>query len=408
MIKTFATISTMKKNIAIIGAGASGLVAAITAAKAGAKVTIYEKSAKIGKKIHASGNGRCNITNENISLENYHGKHPDFAKETIRFDAKKFFNHLGLELRRGNGTRLYPLSHQASSVVDFLGFACKKYAVTFMKECEIEKIEKENEHFILHYHDTRTLVDSVIIATGSGAMPTLGSSESGYTFAKSFGHTIQTPFAALVQLTSEETLFYKAAGVKVEAQMEIFVDKQPKMHIRGDLLFTSYGLSGSAILDLSRIASRALLRKQNIYIMIDLLPDFSPQALKALFQKQLPLKLPLYLWLNGIIPKKLIEPLIIVAKLDANKPLNNKTINTLTYTLKNLQISISGTRGVKGAEIMAGGISTEDINPKTMESKLVKGLYFIGEVIDIDGDCGGYNLHWAWASGEKAGKSILL
>ncbi len=397
----------MKKNIAIIGAGASGLVAAITALRAGAKVTVYEKSAKIGKKIHASGNGRCNITNEKISLENYHGKHPHFAKETIRFDAKKFFNDLGLELRLGNGTRLYPLSHQASCVVDFLGFECKQLGVEFIKECEIESIKKENEHFILSYHDTKTLADAVIITTGSGAMPNLGSSESGYTFAKAFGHEVQKPFAALVQLTSDDTIFTKASGVKMEAEMEIFVDKQPKMSIKGDLLFTSYGLSGSGILDLSRIASRATMRGQEVFIMIDLLPEFSQQALKALLQKQFPLKLPLYLWLNGIIPKKLIEPIMIVAKLDTTKPLNTKTINTLSYTLKNLKVSITGTRGAKGAEIMAGGISTEEINPKTMESKLIKGLFFAGEVLDIDGDCGGYNLHWAWASGFKAGKNSV-
>lgn len=396
----------MKKNIAIIGAGASGLVTAITAAKAGAKVTVYEKSAKIGKKIHASGNGRCNITNENITLENYHGKYPHFAKEIIKFDAKKFFNDLGLELRLGNGTRLYPLSHQASSVVDFLGFACKKYDVIFMKECEITKIEKENNHFVLHYHDSTVLHDAVMIATGSTAMPNLGSSDSGYFFAKAFGHEVQTPFAALVQLTSDDTVFTKSSGVKMEAEMEIFVDNQAKMGVRGDLLFTSYGLSGSAILDLSRTASRATMRKQDVFIMIDLLPDFSPQALKALLQKQLPLKLPLYLWLNGIIPKKLIEPIMIVAKLDANKPLNTKTINTLVYTLKNLKVHITGTRGAKGAEIMAGGICTQAIDPKTMESKLVKGLFFGGEVLDIDGDCGGYNLHWAWASGFAAGKAM--
>ena len=396
----------MKKNIAIIGAGASGLAAAIVAARSGAKVTIYEKSAKIGKKIHASGNGRCNITNANISLKNYHGKHPHFAKEIIKFDAKKFFNDLGLELRFGNGTRLYPLSHQASVVVDFLGFECKRLGVTFVKECEIEKIEKENAHFVLHYHDSTSLHDAIMIATGSPAMPNLGSSQSGYHFAASFGHKVEKPFAALVQLTSPDTVFTKASGVKLEAQMEIFVDNQPKMEVKGDLLFTSYGLSGSAILDLSRIASRACMRDQKVFIMIDLLPEFSSQALKALLQKQLPLKLPLYLWLNGIIPKKLIEPIMIVAKLDATKPLNNKTINTLTYTLKNLKISISGTRGAKGAEIMAGGVSTEEINPKTMESNLVKGLFFGGEVLDIDGDCGGYNLHWAWASGTRAGEAM--
>lgn len=397
----------MKKKVAIIGAGASGLVAAIAAAKKGAQVTIYEKSPKIGKKILASGNGRCNITNENISLKNYHGKAVHFAKETIRFDAQKFFNNLGLELRRGNGTRLYPLSHQASSVVDYLGFHAKYLGVTFQKECKIEKIEKEQEHFILHYHDKRDVADALIVATGSSAMPNLGSSNSGYAFAKAFGHEIEPPFAALVQLTSDETIFTKASGVKIDAGLEIFVDKEPKMQLRGDLLFTTYGLSGSAILDLSRIASDAKMRKQEVSIMIDLLPEHSIESIKRLLQKQLPLKLPLYLSLNGIIPKKLIEPIMIVAKIDTNKPLNNKTINTLAYTLKKIQISISGTRGEKHAEIMAGGVSTKEINPKTMESNLVKGLYFTGEVVDIDGDCGGYNLHWAWASGFKAGDNAI-
>ncbi len=394
----------MKKNIAIIGAGASGLVAAIYAAKAGATVTVYERSAKIGKKIHASGNGRCNITNEKISLKNYHGKAPHFAKNIISFHAQKFFNDLGLELRRGNGTRLYPFSHQASIVVDFLGFTCRKLGVTFIKECEIERIEKENEHFVLYYHDTQTLADTVLIATGSNAMPNLGSSESGYRFATAFGHTIEKPFAALVQLTSDDTIFTKASGVKVEAQMKIVVDKEVKMDIRGDLLFTTYGLSGSAILDLSRIASEATMRKKDVSIMIDLLPDFSHDTLKSMLQKKR--DLPLFLALNGLIPKKLIEPIMITTKIDASKPLNNKTTNTLAYTLKNLNISITGTRGAKGAEIMAGGISTQEINPKTMESTLVKGLYFSGEVVDIDGDCGGYNLHWAWASGARAGEMM--
>ena len=395
----------MKKKVAIIGAGASGLVAAIAAAQKGAQVTLYEKSNKIGKKIHASGNGRCNITNNNISLENYHGKHPHFAKETIRFDAKKFFNDLGLELRIGNGTRLYPFSHQASCVVDFLGFACKQLGVIFEKECEITAIKKEKEHFVLSYHDRHVLSDAVIIATGSSAMPNLGASDSGYHFAKAFGHQIEEPFAALVQLTSDESLFSKASGVKLEADMQIYVDKQPKMKLRGDLLFTTYGLSGSGILDLSRIASKATMHQQEVSIMIDLLPDLSQQAMKALLQKLLPLQLPLTLGLNGIIPKKLIEPIMIHAKIDASKPLNHKTINTLAYTLKNLKVSISGTRGAKGAEIMAGGINTQEINPKTMESTHIKGLYFAGEVLDIDGDCGGYNLHWAWSSGFKAGES---
>ncbi len=392
------------KKIAIVGCGACGLVSAIVAAKEGAKVTIFEKSYKCGRKILASGNGRCNITNEDISLEFYHGRYPHFAKEALRFDAKRFFNKMGLELKRKKGTRLYPLSDQASIVLDFLLYEVRKSGIEIVENCEINKIIPKNGSFVLNdeYH-----IDSVILACGSNAMPHLGGGDSGYDLALSLGHQIERPFASLVQLISSDDLFTKASGVKVEAAIELFIDNSLKLSKVGDLLFTNYGLSGSAILDLSRSASFALSRKRRVHVVIDFLPQIEKEALKHLLFDRAKIDLPIDLWLGGLINKKLINPILKKADLRRTKPVNKKEINRLLHTLKSLKIDIEDTKGYKKAEVMAGGVSTKDIDPKTMESKLHKGLFFCGELLDIDGDCGGYNLNWAWSSGYLAGKNAV-
>jgi len=192
-----------------------------------------------------------------------------------------------------------------------------------------------------------------------------------------------------------------ASGVKIDADLEIYVDKTPKMSVRGDLLFTNYGLSGSAILDISREASMALSRKKSVEIKIDLMPELSYDGLKSLLLKRSKLNLPVELWLNGIVHKKLIKLLDM-----EDKQINTKSIHKLSYAIKNLVIKIDGTKGEKSCEVMAGGVSTADINPKTMESRLVENLYFCGEVLDIDGDCGGFNLHFAWVSAYVAALSL--
>ncbi len=389
------------KKIAIIGAGASGLVAGITVARNRSKVVIFEKSYKEGKKILASGNGRCNITNEKISTQNYHGKYPHFAKDAIKFDAKKFFNGLGVELKNKKGTRLYPMSDQASIVLEALLFECKRLGVEIVKECKITKITPQKDGYMIN----DTLFDCVIIACGSSAMPHISGSESGYDLALSLGHKIERVFASLVQLVSSDDTFFKASGVRVIADLELLVEGVSKMKVKDDLLFTNYGLSGSGILDLSRSASFALNKGSWVVIKIDLIPNLDQAKLKSLLKKRLELKLPLDLWLGGIINKKLINPILNYANIKREQALNIKSINTLAYTLKNLEINIVDTKGYKKAEVMAGGVDTSQVDSKTMESKLHKGLYFCGEVLDIDGDCGGYNLHFAWGSGYLAGKS---
>jgi len=390
------------KRVAVIGAGASGMVSSIVAAKNGHNVELFENSAKVGRKILATGNGRCNITNKHISIKNYHGKEPSFVESALkRFDLKRFFSELGLEMVEGSKGRLYPMSLQAASVVDFLYHEVLNRGVKVHLSHRVEKIEYINGLFMVEGRE----FDAVIISTGSQAMPSLGSSDSGYGFAREFKHQIIKPFASLVQLVCQDKMVTSAAGVKLDADLDIFVDGDSKMQVRGDLLFTNYGLSGSAILDISRVASKALSQKKEVSIQIDLMPELSQDGLKSLLLKRLKLDLPLKLWLNGVVHKKLIDLIISQAKL-SNETINKKTVNKLAYIIKNLRVKVDDTKGAKSCEVMAGGVSTKDIDPKTMESKLVLGLYFCGEVLDIDGDCGGYNLHFAFSSGYLAGISL--
>ena len=392
----------MSIKVAVIGGGACGLVASIFAKRAGAEVVVFERTSRFGKKILASGNGRCNITNKNISLDFYHGKYPHFAKYAIKFDTKEFFNSLGLELRAKKGTRLYPLSDQASIVLDMLLHEAQRIGVKLQSDSKIEKLSKRGEKFILN---NSLEFDRVILACGSSAMPHISGTKIGYDLATMMGHKIQKPFASLVQLVSSDETFFKASGVRSVANIDLFVDDKLKMSQNGDLLFTNYGLSGSAILDLSRSASFALLNRKKVNLIIDLLPHISHDELKHLMQKRGKIDLPIDLWLGGLINKKLVNPILKKASLNRDFTLNKKSINSLVYAIKSLKIDIVDTKGYKKAEVMAGGVDTKDIDPKTMESKLHNGLYFCGEMLDIDGDCGGYNLHWAWGSGYIAGSS---
>ncbi len=397
--------------IAIIGAGASGLVAAIVAARRGVKVQVYEKNNKIGKKILATGNGRCNVTNQNIKTSNYHGKNSSFVNSSLnRFNTstcKEFFSELGVELVEGQRGRLYPRSLQSSSIVELLVYECERLGVEFFLNTKVDKITKKGNKFCLHVEEKSLHVNRVLVATGGLAMPTLGSCDSGYEFAKSFGHTIVPTHPSLVQLVCKEDL-KPISGVKVEGSIEVYEDGQSKTFANGDILFTNYGISGSAILDISRVVSHSLLFKRALHVKIDLLPEFSKEQLKNLLKKRLKYSngKSVALWLDGFINSKLarfIEKSLHVKSAD---DLNNKELTKLVYALKNLTLHVEDTKGFKSAEVTAGGVSTDEIDFQTMESKLQRGLFFSGEVVDIDADCGGYNLHWAWASGMSAGNNI--
>jgi len=402
-------------RVAIIGAGASGLVCAIEAARKAHTVTVFEKNSKVGRKILATGNGRCNISNENITLSRYHGEAPHAAKEALRrFDTstcKAYFRALGLEMREGEEGRLYPMSHQASSVVDMLLHEARSLGVHFVLECEVLQIEKKGTEFVVHTKEQKHSFDVCVIATGSVAMPTLGSSGSGYGFAKALGHNVIEPYPSLVQFISDEPHLKEASGVKVDAGVELYIDNQKRQSVQGDLLFTAYGLSGSAILDVSRMASKAFVEGERVHVVLDLLPTLSREALTSLLQKRMSIakEKSLSLWLEGIIPKKLAHFIIQNTKLGHIKEasmLGAKEIKKIVFAFKALRIDICDTKGFESAEVCAGGVDVRELDAKNLMSQKMKNLYFCGEVLDIDGDCGGFNLHFAWASGYLVGQSL--
>ena len=395
----------MINSVAIIGAGASGLISSILLASKNIKVSIYEKNNKVGKKLLATGNGRCNITNENISIKNFHSKNKDFvnyALDSFTYDdCKSLFNRLGLEFSYGQKGRVYPMSLQASSVVELLEYEAIRLGVKFYLNSPVETLEYKNSKFVINNNENYS---KVIIASGSLAMPKLGSNDSGYRFAKSFGHKIITPFASLVQLVSSNKNLDMITGVKIEGSVNGIV---------GDVLFTKYGISGSAILDISREISNKLQSQKNLKVCIDTMPSISKDKLFTMLSQSLDSKnsKDIFMWLNGFINKKLAKYIVINSKIASNIKstsfLSKKDIENIVNTIKNLEFNIIDTKGFETSEVCAGGVDTQQISSKTMESNLQKDLYLIGEVVDVDGDCGGYNLHWAWASGYLCAMDII-
>jgi predicted Rossmann fold flavoprotein len=402
-------------KVAIIGGGAAGLMAALTAAKSGADVTVYEHNKRVGKKILASGNGRCNIINTTAFVDDYFGADPGFAAfclDRMPFASfEKFCQSIGLLLDVKEDGRCYPLSNEARSVVLAFKSAVEEAGVKIYTERRVSDIAKEGKRFVIRSGQEQEAFDKVLIATGSEAAPQLGATADGYDFAKTFGHTIEPPYPSLVQLHIDSSIHHKMAGVKTVAEVTLYLNGRPEEKIAGDILFTNYGISGLAILDISQKASSALMDYQQVTVGINLLPRFSRQALGSVLERlfaSVP-NHPLETVLSGVISIKIVPYLLQSAHIDPCLPaskLGTKEIKKLAHQIQDWRFEISGTHGFKHAEVSGGGVSTLQIESRTMESKLVKGLYFAGEVIDIVGRRGGYNFNFAWASGMIAGEQL--
>jgi len=403
-------------DVVIIGAGASGLLSAIVSAKRGKRVLILEKNKKVGKKLLATGNGRCNITNQRPTTERFHSNNPKFIAQVFNGysyqSIKQFFKSIGLELIEGKEGKVFPMSLQASSVVELLEYRCKELGVQIYCESEVKSIKKRGNLYYISHSKGSENVSSVVIATGHISAPQLGGTDIGIDFAKKMGHNIIKPYPSLVQLTSPIKNLKQMAGVKVESRVTLQTKKRESIEKYGDILFTSYGISGLAILDISRYVMQELTHTKKVELKIDLMPKFTYEQLFSLMKRSLIKKSskPIKIWMQGFINKKLIIPTL--------EPLNlqNETIGSISSNIKNLErivrkiksftIIIDGSRGYKGAEVVAGGVDTKEINPNTLESKKHKNLYFIGEVLDVDGDRGGFNLHFAWVCGLRVGEEI--
>lgn len=398
----------------IIGGGAAGLCAAIIAGRKGVDVTLLEQNSKVGKKILVSGNGKCNITNRHITPHRFHSQNPDFVETLLKdygFKAvEAFFHSIGLPLIEGKEGKMFPMSMQASSVVDILLYEAQQAGVKIICDCRAERIEKHGELFRVETTQGVFTSTKLLMASGSVAAPKLGGSDAGYAFATRMGHSLIARRPSLVQLCSEEQWVKACAGVKIKGHATLLANGETVVQKEGDILFTSYGISGLAVLDLSRQAAHHLAQYDYCELSLDLMPGFSKERLTNLLLQNLHTESnkPLLLWLQGILPKKLIPHILNISgcKASMEKFLNRKEIGKLVYAIKHLRLSISDTRGFAYAEVAAGGVDTTEVDPVTMASKHVPGLYFAGEILDVDGDRGGFNFHFAWVSAMRAAAAI--
>lgn len=396
------------KNVAIIGGGASGFIAAITAAELGASVTIFEKNPRVLKKLLATGNGRCNISNRFCTPDRYHGADVDFSLPAMqRFDTEKFFAEIGIPFCELENGKLYPRSLQASSVLDILRLKAEEMGVNTICDYEITDIK---EGFILN---NKFKADAVIIASGGEASAPLGGTDSGYNLLKTLGHKITKRLPSIVQLKTDVSSTKAMSGLKMDMGVKLFANKNEVISDFGEVLFTDYGLSGPPILQISGTASRLLDKGEKVFVFLDLIPDMEEKKL-YFFLKNRSYTNPqrkLEDFLTGVLPKRIAQCML---KASGFAPLSrmassldDEELKSLSHTLKNFKLEVSDTNGMKNAQVTIGGADTSEFDPETMESKLIKNLYACGEVLDIDGDCGGFNLQWAWASGALAGENSV-
>lgn len=394
--------------IGIIGGGASGMAAALSAAKKeDAQVMLLERQARVGRKLLATGNGRCNLTNLHAAVGGYHGNAPEFARYAIEmFPPEKtldWFRSLGLLTVAEDSGRVYPYSDQANSVVDVLRFALEKPNIQVKLGFEVEKVKKTASGFLVQSRGEGVECNRLIIACGGLAGTKLGGSMSGYKLLRSLGHGCTKLRPTLVQLKSGWRGAAALKGVRANCRAAVVHDGKVTAESEGQLQFTEYGLSGPVIFELSRDVCQG---GGDWLCRLDFLPEMEEDTLVSELEKRRNTVLPVSELLTGILHNRLGRVLTQSAGLTLNGPASSLSDGELVQAargVKCLEVSLTEPMGMDSAQVTAGGILTSQFDEKTMESRIVPGLYACGEVLDIDGDCGGYNLQWAWSSGRLAG-----
>lgn len=427
------------KDVIVIGAGASGMMAAITAARRGRSVLILEHMDKVGKKILATGNGKCNYTNEYMTAECYHGDQrllTDIRSQFERDDAIAFFRELGIWPKAKNGY-YYPNSGQALSVVEAMQMELERLNITVVCGCQVQELSEDYVGFAVATSTGVYKARKVIVACGLLAAPKLGSDGSMIPILKEFGHRFVPIVPALCGFYASGMEFKKVSGVRCEAELTLEIDtihakssstdgKNAENHAivsdtdakhipkeRGELQLTDYGVSGIPVFQLSSQAAKALKEKKKVSMRIDFLPEIAGGELESELHRRVERAktsvMTLEQTLCGLLNQKLIPVLVkkagIVAGMQADR-VDAAQLRKLTDAIKNYPVTLDKVRDFEFAQVCAGGIRTEELDTKTLESRLVPGLYFAGEILDVDGICGGYNLQWAWSSGFVAGSQI--
>lgn len=396
-----------------MGGGAAGMMAAIQAAGAEAHVTVYERNDRVGKKILATGNGKCNFSNEFMDAGCYYGSGTSCVNNIYAMfgvkETKEFFQRLGMRIKDKNGY-LYPVSEQAATVLDILRYEMERLGITVYTGCRVTGIGRKKELFTIGTEISRERkYDAVILACGGKAAPKTGSDGGGLMMAERMGHRIVTTVPALTALRCEEGFFRQVAGVRCDARLTLYIDEKAVFTVRGELQLTDYGISGIPVFQLSRNAAYALLERKCTEVEIDFMPDnidnredtfwterWERQKLQTMEQ-----------FVTGIINKKIG---ILLLKLSGIKETERagavafprrKKLEKLFHSLR---VKVKETNSFDQAQVCAGGVDFREVT-NMLESIRIPGLYFAGEMLDIDGICGGYNLQWAWSSGAVAGRA---
>ena len=408
------------RKIAVIGGGPAGMMAAVQAAMAGAAVELFEKNDRVGKKLLSTGNGKCNFSNKKMTKDAYYGSAVSFYDKLYDLfglsETIDFFSQNGMLIHDRQGY-LYPLSNQASTVLDIMRYTLERYNITVHTESAVKALHREEKSGTFQVITENAskeeqkvkYYDALILACGGKAAPKTGSDGNGFSLAKGFGHHITEIVPALVQLRCREDFLKSVAGVRTDAMLTLYIEGKPVKQERGELQLTDYGISGIPVFQFSREAAYALLHKKEVTVGIDFLPDYEKEAYAHFFKNRLhTLKnQTLEQFLTGIANKKINQ---LIIRLSGCKPqdevikLSEEKCKKIAALYRNLTLCVYKTNGFEQAQVTAGGIPAKELTDY-LESKYVPNLYFAGEMIDMDGLCGGYNLQWAWTSGAVAGRA---
>ena len=407
----------MGKRVAVIGGGAAGMTAAICSARMGAQVTIYERNDRVGKKILSTGNGKCNFSNENLSADCYCGSGAALTDNIYGMfgvkETKAFFEGLGMRIKDRDGY-LYPASGQASTVLDVLRYELERLSVSVHTNRQVTDIIIEQDGFIVvagvHGKDK---YDAVIMACGGKAAPKTGSDGQGFIMAKMLGHTIVPTVPALVALRCSEDFYKQVAGVRCDAKLTLYINGQSVRSDRGELQWTDYGISGIPVFQLSRDAAYAIQERKRVTVKIDFMPDFDEEQDNSTEERfwserwRRQRGQTMEQFVTGLVNKKIGLLLLRLAGIKENEKVEDilpSGQKELTKLFRSFIVTVKGTNSFDQAQVCAGGVDCREVTDQ-LESCIVPGIYFAGEMLDIDGICGGYNLQWAWSSGMVAGQT---
>lgn len=399
-------------KILIIGAGASGLIASIYAKDENNEVILLERNPEPAKKILVTGNGRCNYYNEDQDLKHYNSENQELISEIITEENKKeilkFFNKIGIIPKIKNGY-YYPYSNQATSIKNALINEAKRKNVNIITNTYVESIIPLGEQYKVLTNNTEYIVDKVVIATGSFSAPKTGSDGNGYTLVEKLGHSLITPLPALTALKGNARYFKEWSGIRSDVKIKLYNDKEFIKEEQGEIQLTDYGISGICTFNLSRHANKILSKNGKPYVYINFLPLLENNELNFLEERnKLMNDRTIDELLDGILNYKLTNVILKLLNIKKDTKYNELTQNqkeSLIEKITKFEIEIVDSNPFDASQVCMGGVPLTEINRQTMESKLNTNIYIIGELLDVDGECGGYNLTFAWISGMLAGKS---